>query len=486
MRIPLRVNTFAMGVCALLGCAWACAAPSDISRFSPEDAQFVAFSQPIIAFTHIRVVDGTGSEPRANMTVVVREGRIEGLGASGVVTVPKGATVIDGSGKTLLPGFVMMHQHMYFTSTKPGQFGEFPYSFSRLYLAGGITTMRTAGSLSVDADLNTRDAIESGQQPGPDIDVTGPYFEAPPIPTYKIPVLKSPTQAIEMVNFWADMGVTSFKVYQHITRAELRAIVDAAHARGIKVTGHLCSITFREAAEIGIDNLEHGFLVATDFVPDKKPDECPAAGKTRKSLDSLDPDSPAATQLMQLLIDKGIPLTSTLSVVEILTPGRPKISDRALALLMPELQAAYEETWNRYQRSPSDTITASTIPQIVRLDRKFVRMGGTLLVGTDTPGPGGGVIPGFGARRELEIMVQEGFSFPAALKAATLNGARYLGRNANIGSIEPGKRADLVVINGDPTTDIMALQNMPLVFKAGIGYRTDKIFESLRGKIGLY
>jgi imidazolonepropionase-like amidohydrolase len=455
-------------------------------RFSAEDAAFVAYSERIIAFTHIRVVDGTGAPPQADMTVIISDGLITSIAPSKTAQVPRGATVIPGLGKTLLPGLVMMHEHMYFVTPKSGQFGEYPYSFSRLYLAGGTTTLRTAGTLLVDADLNTRDAIESGLQPGPDMDVTGPYLERDPAPTSKVLTIKSPEQAAEMVNFWSDMGVNSFKVYQHITRADLRAIVAAAHARNIKVTGHLCSITFREAAEIGIDNLEHAFLVPTDFVLDKKPDECPERAKMRSSIVALDPDGTAVGSLMQLLVDNHIALTSTLSVTEAITPGRPKLSDRALAPLSPPLRDLYEKAWARAQQAATDSDLGKVIPQVARLEQRFVKMGGILLVGTDTPGPGGGVIPGFGARRELEIMVQEGFSFPAALKAATLNGASYLGRDASIGSIERGKRADLVVIDGDPTTDVMDLEAMPLVFKAGVGYQTDKIFNALRGAIGLY
>jgi imidazolonepropionase-like amidohydrolase len=455
-------------------------------RFSAEDAAFVAYAQPVIAFTHIRVVDGTGAPSQNDMTVIVREGQIAALGPSKKVRVPREATLIQGAGKTLLPGLVMMHEHMYFISTKSGQFGEFPYSFSRLYLAGGTTTLRTAGTLSVDADLNTQRAIAAGLQPGPDMDVTAPYLERDPAPTYKVLTLKSPEQAVEMVNFWADMGVNSFKVYQHVTRADLRAIVSAAHARGLRVTGHLCSITFREAADIGIDNLEHGFLVPTDFVMDKKLDECPNSARTRQTIVGLDPESDQVGALMRLLIDKKIPLTSTLSVTETITAGRPKRPDRARELLTPQLREVYEQAFARAQQSGDGAEMRKLIPQVARLERRFANMGGTLLVGTDTPGPAGGVIPGFGARRELEIMVQEGFSFSEALKDASLNGARYLSRDAHVGSIEVGKRADLIVIDGDPSTDVMAMEDMPLVFKAGVGYQTDKIFTAMRGKIGLY
>jgi enamidase len=208
--------------------------------------------------------------------------------------------------------------------------------------------------------------------------------------------------------------------------------------------------------------------------------------KTRDSILALDPSGAAASSLMQLLIDKHIALTSTLSVTETSTPGRPELPERALALLSPPFRARYEEAWEHAQHSADEARSQALIPQVARLEQRFVKMGGTLLVGTDTPGHSGGVIPGFGARRELQIMVQEGFTFPEALRAATLNGARYLGREGDIGSIEIGKRADLVVIEGDPTTSVEALNNMPLVFKAGVGYQTDKIFTALQGAIGLY
>ena len=484
-----RVGTRGLLACVaagllLAGGAGAAAQPG--AHFSAEDASFIAYAQPVIAFTHVQVVDGTGAPARPDMTVVVRDGHIARLGPSDDVTVPKEAAVIAAAGKTLLPGLVMMHEHMYFLAPRHGQFGEFPYSFTRLYLAGGTTTLRTAGTLQVAADLNARDAIAAGLQPGPDMDVTGPYFERAPAPTSRILLLKSPEDAVERVNFWADRGVDSFKAYQHITRADLRAIVSAAHARGIKVTAHLCSITFREAAEIGIDNLEHAFLVATDFVADKKPDECPDRAATRKSIEALDPDGAPVGELMQLLIDKHIALTSTLSVTESSIVGRPKLPEAALALLSAPYRQFYEETWARAQRPSSETHSEEFVAQVARLERRFVKMGGTLMVGTDTPGHADGVIPGFGARRELEMMVKEGFTFPEALHDATLNGARYLGRAAQIGSIEVGKRADLVVIDGDPTADVMALEHMPLVFKGGVGYQTEKIFTALRGAIGVY
>src|SRR5207249_8537598 len=125
-----------------------------------------------------------------------------------------------------------------------------------------------------------------------------------------------------MVNFWADAGATSFKSYTHITRAELGAAIEEAHKRGLKVTGHLCSVTYREAATLGIDDLEHGFFASTDFVADKKPDECPGQGAGQAALGAVDPNGETVRSLIADLVRQHVALTSTLTIFETLIPGR--------------------------------------------------------------------------------------------------------------------------------------------------------------------
>jgi enamidase len=125
------------------------------------------------------------------------------------------------------------------------------------------------------------------------------------------------------------------------------------------------------------------------------------------------------------------------------------------------------------------------LPKLMRMERRFVGMGGTLLAGTDPTGYGG-VVPGWSGRRQVQLLVEAGFTFPQALRISTLNGARYLGRDRDVGSVEVGKRADLVLIDGDPVRDASALDRMPFVFKAGVGYRTQAMFDALKGAIGLY
>lgn len=285
-----------------------------------------------------------------------------------------------------------------------------------------------------------------------------------------------------MVDFWSDMGATSLKAYMHITRDELRTAIDEGHKRGMKITGHLCSITYREAAQLGIDNLEHGFFPATDFVADKKPDVCPGQVTGQTALAAVDPKGDAITSLIKDLIQHHVALTSTLTVFETLTPGQPM--PPGLDVLDPQLREQFEQ---RYASTAKNTRSpyATLFRQVRQMEVDFFRAGGTLLVGTDPTG-GGGVIPGYSNQRAIELLVESGLTPVEAIKVATLNGATFLGRADRVGSIAPGKQADLVVIDGDPSARIGDIRKVSIVFKEGIGYDPAKLISSVRGKVGLF
>lgn len=456
-----------------------------LAHAAPPD--WVAYKQPVIAFTHATIVDGTGAAPRHDQTLVIDKGRIAALGPAASTRVPAGTTVIDARGKTLLPGFVMMHEHLFYTTRLSPRYyiTPMPYSFPPLYLAGGETTIRTTGSMTPYVDLNVRDDINAGKRVGPDIDVTGPYLNGKDGFTEDLARLSGPADATRTVDYWSEQGVTSFKAYQQITHAELQAAIDAAHAHHDKITGHLCSVTFREAADLGIDNLEHGFFVATDFVKDKQPDQCPKGGDA--SIAALDLDSPEVTSLVKLLVARHVALTSTLGVFETLVPGTPELQPGALALLNPALRELYTTTWKRVQAMPAARakMLREEFAKATRLEKQFVAAGGLLMGGSDPTGYGG-VIPGFSSKRELELLVQaDKFTFPQAVRILSLNAARFEGRDQDIGSLAVGKRADLVVIDGNPMRDVTAVEHMPLVFKDGVGYDTAAIFKSMRGQIGM-
>jgi enamidase len=441
---------------------------------------FISVDAPVVAMTNARVIDGTGAPARERQTLVIREGTIAEVGDAERVTPPDGATTIDLSGKTLIPGLVMVHEHLYYP-TGPNVYGQLGASFVRLYLAGGVTTMRTGGNTNGLMDINLKQQIDAGTVAGPAIDATAPYLNGPQS-LLQMHTLADAADARKQVAYWADMGATSFKAYMQITRDELRAAIEEAHARKLKITGHLCSVTYGEAAELGIDNLEHGFMVSTDFVADKQPDVCPGQAVGQRTIAALDENGAPFKSLVQRLVDKHVALTSTMTVFETFTPGRPK--PPGLDVLLPELKQQFEESFERASRN-QQSIYPTLLPKGMALERAFARAGGLLLAGTDPTGFGG-VVPGYSNQRQLELLVEEGFTPLEAIQIGTLNGAKYLGRDARVGSIARGKQADLVVIDGDLSRNIADVRKVETVFKRGVGFDPAKLIASVSGKVGLW
>lgn len=450
------------------------------TQLGPQVQAFVAVDAPVVALIHATVIDGTGAAPQGDQTVILRGNLIESMGPSASHPVPTDAQVLDLSGKTLLPGFVMLHEHLFYPAGA-GNYNTLSFSFPRLYLAGGVTTMRTGGSMAPYEDINVKRMIDSGQALGPTMDVTGPYLNGPGLPIPGVKGLRGPEDARRMVDFWVGEGSTSFKAYMQISRAELRASAETVHAHGMKLTGHLCSVTYREAADLGIDNLEHGFMAATDFVADKEPDQCPRGA--RNSLLDVDVEGEAFQSLIGHLIEEGVAITSTNTVFEASTPGRTPPPAGAYASMAVESREAHLRARIRMERGdPSAQI--QLFAKNLEMEKAFHDAGGLLVVGTDPTG-NGGVVSGYSNQRALELLVEGGFTVPEAVRIATLNGALYLGLEASIGSIAVGKEADLIVAAGDVATDIAAITEMELVFKDGIGFDSAKLFASVKGTVGI-
>src|SRR5689334_15326915 len=279
----------------------------------PAIKDFIRVQSPVVALEHVRVIDGTGAAARADQTIVISGGKITVMGNAGAVAVPAEANRMDMTGYSALPGLVGMHDHLFYPASG-GLYHDMPLSFPRLYLAGGVTTIRTTGNIEPYVDLEIKRAIDAGKMAGPKINVTAPYLEGAGTFIAQLHQLSGPDDARKSVEYWADEGARSFKAYMFITRAELKAAIDAAHARGLKVTGHLCSIGFREAAELGIDNLEHGFEVDTEFFPDKKPDVCPDPGQAGREAAKLDVGGEQVQATIRSLVAHHVAITSTLPV----------------------------------------------------------------------------------------------------------------------------------------------------------------------------
>ena len=456
--------------------------------------QFIRVEAPVIALTNVRVIDGTGTAAREDQTIVIRDGKVNWVGPAADAKVDGDVKIVDLKGYTVLPGLVGMHDHMFFPmGGSPPMYSNMGTSFPRLYLALGVTTIRTTGSVQPYLDLEIKKLIDGGRMIGPKMFVTAPYLEGVGSFTPVMHTLKDADDARKLVNFWADQGATSFKAYMNITRDELRAAVEEAHKRGLKVTGHLCSVTYREAAEIGIDNLEHGLLPDSDFVPDKQPDKCPGMA-VGQSLRGLDINSEPVKETIRRLVAKNVALTSTLPVFEASAPlaagqaGPTAIGAPNAVMNQRMLNVMNNDARVRYLTARSRIVGANPQAEFIRksmdFERAFVAAGGLLIAGLDPTG-NGGVVAGFGDLREVELLVEAGFTPLEAIKIASFNGARFLGEDSRIGSIAIGKQADLMIVKGNPATKITDINNVEIVFKDGVGYDSSKLIQSVQGLVGI-
>jgi imidazolonepropionase-like amidohydrolase len=466
------INRFALTVIVAIAPAFA------QQTLTPGVKPFIAVDAPVIAIEHVRVIDGTGAPAQEDQTIVIDHGRIQSVGPSAEARIPAGAQRLDRPGHTVIPGLVGMHEHLFYPS-----FGGVPIyiehgmSFPRLYLASGITTARTAGTLEPYTDLNLKKMIDEGKMPGPKMLITVGYLEGHGSFAPQMAELNTPDDARRFVEYWASMGAHSFKAYMHITRGELEAAITAAHARGLKVTGHLCSVGFREAAGLGIDNLEHGLVVDSEFNAGKEPDVCPAG---QPPLAQLDVNGDAVQRTIRELVQRKVAVTSTLAVFE----SAPPLQNRFLDALSPTAAVNYLSARDRLPEQ-ARAGSALRIKKEVEFERAFVKAGGLLMAGCDPTG-NGSALAGFGDQRNVELLVEGGFTPVEAIRIATLNGAKFLGLDDKIGSIAAGKQADLVLLDGNPGKQISDIEKVTLVFKDGVGYDSAKLLQSVHGRVGMH
>lgn len=474
----------AIGVIAVLSVTVSAprASAQAVGSMSKTTRDFVTVAEPVVALTNATIIDGTGAAPKAGQTIVIRGGKIADVGATGRVAVPPGARTIDLTGQTVIPGIVGMHDHLFYTAAG-GREAPLGFSGPRLYLGSGVTTIRTTGSVAPYADIGTKHAVELGQIPGPRILLTAPYITgATSQAATDMAVVTSPEAARRFVAYWAQEGATWIKAYTDIRRADLKAAIDEAHKRGIKVTGHLCSVSFQEAVDLGIDNLEHGFLTNTDFDPEKKPDLCPANSLVRVGAANATGDAGRAT--IRKMVDKKVPMTSTLAVFEMFFPNRPTKDERMLDAMAPEVKDAYMRMRTAIDTSSKWPFTVEMLRNAMAFEKAFVDAGGVLGAGVDPTGFGG-ALPGFGDQRNYELFIEAGFTPAQAVQIMTANGAKILGMYDRFGSIERGKSADLVVMSGDLAADPSTIRKVTTVFRDGVGYDSPKLIESVKGKVGI-
>jgi imidazolonepropionase-like amidohydrolase len=486
-----RANWF--GIVALCGVLPTASLAQRPAKLGPEVQKYVKYEAPRVVLTHVRVIDGTGGPEVENRNIVIENGKIAAIEAGADERAGDGQVVLNLRGDSVIPGLVGMHNHLFYvarpnlavdgTFDAPVLVPQMTYSAPLLYLAGGVTAMRTTGSVEPYADLNLKRMIEEGQLAGPHLDVTGPYLEGTAGPWIQMHPLSGPEDVRRFVSYWADQGVTSFKAFMDITREELKAVIEEAHKRGIKVTGHLGAVTYPEAADLGIDDLEHGFFVNTQLDPGKQPDQCPKT-MGQPTLLAMEPEGAAAKGLIGKLVEKHVAITSTLAVLEHLVPNRPPLQQRVLEVLTPGARERFLLARN-VRAAQQVEKSAAMLRREMDLEREFVAAGGLLLTGPDPTG-NGGTVPGFGDQRGVELLVEAGFTPVEAIKIASYNGALYLGEQEHFGTIAVGKNADLVVVKGNPAAKIEDIESVEVVFKDGVGYDPATLLAAVRGHYGEY
>ena len=465
MRLPF----LALALPALLS--------AQLPTLSANTRHWASVTEPVVALTHVRVVDGTGAAPMEDQTVLLRDGKIAAVGKT--VAIPAGARTMDLTGHTVIPGIVGLHDHSYYMTS--GRAVQINTSGPRMYLGSGVTTIRTTGSRSPYEELNLRWRIETGDIAGPRMYVTGPYLtgESGISGMYNV---RNAEDARRVVAYWASEGVSWLKFYTTVSREAMKAVIDEAHKHGVKVTGHLCSVTYKEAVGLGIDNLEHGLFANTDYVANKKPDECPSDAMA--SFNSLDVNSAAVKETFATMIRAKVPMTSTLVVYELFVPNRPPLEQRVLDAMSPEVRNEYLVSRSRLGEPGAFAITPEVFRTAQAYELAFVRAGGLLAAGVDPTG-NGGALPGFGDQRNYELLIEAGFSPVEAIQIMTANGAKVLGAYARFGSITAGKLADLLVIRGNPIATPAEIRNVVTVFKDGIGYDSVRLLDSVKGVVGI-
>lgn len=436
--------------------------------------RYIMHDENVIALVGVSVIDGSGAPVRRDQTVILRDGLIESVSPAATTTVPDSAKALPMQGRTIIPGIVGTHNHTHM----PGNV-ILQYTAPRLYLASGVTTIQTTGSAAPYVEMNLARAIERGLEPGPEIIHTGPYMTGPD-GNWVMTIPGSEKEIRHFVDHWADQGVTWFKAYRHIRPKVLAILIDAAHARDARVTGHLCSVTYEEAALMGIDAIEHGFLSSQDHASDRTPGVC-SGDRTYRS--TLDITGTEVRRIHRILIERGVALSTTPAIFEAQSPLRPGADERTLAAMSPEFVRRYEHQRRRMKTRGEDWyFKAGWLERALAYDLAFFRAGGLL-----TAGPDSGLhnLPGFGDQRNFELFVEAGFEPEEAVKVMTSNGAQLLDRS-DIGRIAPGMRANIVVLEGDLAEDSAIIRNTVLVFKDGLAYDPRRLLNDVQGQVGIH
>ncbi len=410
----------------------------------------------------MRIIDGTGKEAIENGSIYIKNGRIAAV-SEGKMDLPKGATAIDLSGKTVLPGFVNMHAH-FWPLDQPNH-----RTVAKMMLAGGITTAFSLGDIEPEKLYDFRMKVKAGEEIGPTIYSVGPYFQSGPA-SKRFRTVNTPEEALALYEKWKDK-IDGIKFYVFIKPECFEAVLKAAQKDGKIVTGHLSSIKTEDAIDMGINGLEHGIWTIEELIP-----KIEGTGNFCR-IASMNLDTSALDRIIDKIVEKEVYVSPTIVPMEALWKDQPDFVPNWKMYLGDSLRLKYNPPYSSQQCMPGLFEKQKAFLQ------KVYKKGGLIVTGTDPFYPN--TPPGFDIHREMIALTEAGLSNMDAIKAATLNGAIALKKEKDIGSIEKGKLANLVVIAGRPDLDIAEVANVISVIKEGKVYNTAQLRNECIGGIKL-
>lgn len=400
-----------------------------------------------------------------NDSLIVIEGDlIKQVGREAEIKSPPDAQIIDAHNKWIIPGLMDMHAHV----------SGFGRSLLWLYVVNGVTTIRDPGG-NLSLLKLARQEIDSGKRLGPRLFFAGSILDgSPPLwPAMSI-IVDTPEQAESAVNSLVDQGVDFIKVYNSITEHVLAAIIRTAHGRGVAVIGHVPrAMTMKRAVEIGLDGLEHIRITGKDLLPAEeanKIDYLPIAQREALLWQKFDLGSDKLKRLVAFLAEKKVSLDPTLTIDEVdsLYLFEQEARDPNNRFLSRQtVDAAARFIPDMFKLPPElKTVAPAGFKKRMRFIEMCNRAGVQIIAGTDGAGLGR-LLPGFGLQHELELLSQAGLSPLQVMQAATINAARALKKDKELGSIEPGKLADIVILNSNPLIDVRNTSNIHGVITRG-------------------
>ena len=411
-----------------------------------------------IAFVGGTLIDGTGAAPVLDATIVIHNGRILAAGPRSKVKIPKHANVIDAHGKTILPGLWDMHAHFEQVEWGP------------IYLAAGVTTVRDCGN-EFEFITAVRDAVAQGRGLGPRlllagiVDGTGTY-------TIGVERVDTPEQARMWTDRYHDAGFQQMKIYSSVKLEELKIVADEAHRLGMTVTGHIPEgLNAYQAIEAGQDQINHIGYIA-DIMKSPLPENATRLDRFKAGA-NIDLESPEAKKALAFLRDHHTVVDPTIALSEFFTAttAKPPASfEPGVNKVAPELAEQLTDVGPPTDRSE---IGEKVFQKELLIVGALHRAGIPVVAGTDQ------TVPGHSLHREIELYVQAGFTPMEAIQAATIVSARAMGLEKESGTVEKGKRGDLILINGNPLDDIHQIRNVEYVVTNGTMFHTAELWQSV-------